>query len=411
MMGPVLLIAAVAGLGIAAVFHGSDPDRGRSADAVADQTAAQMDQDASELRRRLDRVLQDTFDKRHLSVEQHAAWQILHGALAYQRDFLVEFQGRRVSAVDHLLAGGPMKGWTTQPGIVLDERTGRRGLRAVLEEGTKSGQGHPDQWLAVLAQCELQPQQKIRIGGDLFTMQDFVEQVQHDVPHNPRQEYSWTLIGLTSYLPTSARWQAADDQTWSIEKLVEIELEHDLNSSACGGSHRLIGITMALNQHLAQGGALEGVWKQADERIQEAIRIARQYQNEDGSFSTNYFARPGRSPDLAHNLGTTGHTLEFLALAMTDQQLDQPWVRRAVVHMCGLFEKTMHLPLECGALYHAAHGLSLYRQRTCGPKRYGFESADDGAPAQAPAPQPAGGANEQETGADGSAESSPSRPV
>ena len=35
--------------------------------------------------------------------------------------------------------------------------------------------------------------------------------------------------------------------------------------------------------------------------------------------------------------------------------------------MCDLFRKTEKLPLECGALYHAAHGLVLYRERVFGP--------------------------------------------
>ena len=41
---------------------------------------------------------------------------------------------------------------------------------------------------------------------------------------------------------------------------------------------------MALNQHLAQGGELKGVWQQADEKIKEAMDLARRYQNSDGVF-------------------------------------------------------------------------------------------------------------------------------
>ena len=77
---------------------------------------------------------------------------------------------------------------------------------------------------------------------------------------------------------------------------------------------------------------------------------------------------PGSSPDLAQNLGTTGHILEFLALALTDEQLKEPWVRRAAANLCDLFRRTRNVPLECGALYHAAHGLVLYRSRMFGPR-------------------------------------------
>jgi hypothetical protein len=320
------------------------------------------------LKEQLDEVLLATYAQRHLSLQEHAAWQILHGVLAYQQAFLVDNRGGRVSAVEHVLNGGSMKGWTMQ--IVADPETGQRGLRALLEPGSNTGQGHADQWLAILAQCGLELSQPIKIEDQVLTMSDYVRQVQWDVPRNLDREYSWTLIGLTSYLPTDATWTASDGQPWSIERLVEIETEQDLALSACGGTHRLIGLAMTLNRHREQGGQVEGVWSRAEAIIQEAIASAREYQNPDGSFSTRYFQGPGSSPDLAQNLGTTGHILEFLALALTDQQLQEPWVQRAAANLCELFRRTMEVPLECGALYHAAHGLVLYRERVFGPRDY-----------------------------------------
>ncbi len=315
------------------------------------------------LKAELDDVLQFTYADRELSLDQHAAWQILHGVLAYQGDFQVRRDGQLVSAVDHLLEGGRMNGWTMQ---VITQPDGTRGLRAILESGSQTGQGHADQWLAVLAQCNLPLEQPILLGSESFTMHDFVSQVQWDVPRNFEREYSWTLIGLTHYLPTDSTWPATDGKTWSIEQLVQIEAEQELASSACGGTHRLIGLTMALERHLADGGQVTGAWALADEVIGRAINNAQRFQNTDGSFSTRYFEGPGVSLDLAQNLGTTGHILEFLALALSDEQLQQPWVRQAVANLTELFQTTRELPLECGALYHAAHGLVLYRQRVYG---------------------------------------------
>jgi hypothetical protein len=228
--------------------------------------------------------------------------------------------------------------------------------------------------LAVLAQCGLPPEQTIRVGDATYAMADYVNQVQRDLPRNTEREWSWTLIGLTTYLPTTASWTANDGQPWSIEQLVQEETEQGIERGACGGTHRLIGLAMALNRHLDQGGALEGPWAQAEQTIQHHIQLAKQLQNADGSFSTNYFARGGRSPDLADAIGTTGHTLEFLAIAMTQQQLAEPWVRRAAFRLCDVFRKTKEMPLECGALYHAAHGLVLYRHRVFGPNTYSAAS-------------------------------------
>ncbi|MEZ6117552.1 MAG: ADP-ribosylation factor-directed GTPase activating protein isoform b [Pirellulaceae bacterium] len=323
-----------------------------------------------QLNDRLDRVLEFTLNHRLLDVNEHGAWQILHGVLAYQHDFPVQTPNGLQPAVDYVLNGGDIHGWTMQPGDVLDPATGRRGLRAIMEPGTKIGQGHSDQWLAILAQCHLPTNQIIRVGNAEYTMESFVQQVQMDVWQNREREWSWTLIGLSLYLPKDASWVATDRQTWSVEKLVESEVQQDLDASACGGTHRLIGLAMALNRHVAQGGQVTGPWADAQRLIRDAIERTRQYQNPDGSFSTNYFARPSNSPDVKNRLGATGHILEFLSVALPQEELESEWVKRAAWRLCQLFDDTRDLALECGALYHAAHGLVLYRERIYGQRSY-----------------------------------------
>ncbi|MFI4876316.1 MAG: ADP-ribosylation factor-directed GTPase activating protein isoform b [Blastopirellula sp. JB062] len=330
-----------------------------------------------QLRDRIDAVLDYTLTQRKLNTKDHAAWQILHGALAYQSVFPVEHEGKFVSAVEHVLNGGEMAGWSMQRGAELPfegpNGEKRHGLRALLEQGSKAGQGHNDQWLAVLSQCDLAPETEILFDGHRYTMADYVSQVQLDMSRNFDREYSWTLIALTAYLPTTATWVDSTGKQWSIAELIQAEVDHGFGSGACGGTHRLIGLSMALNRHVSQEGEQTAEWIAADEMIQEGIRKARAYQNPNGSLSSNYFSRPGSSPDLAEDLGTTGHTLEFLSLSLTEEELREPWVARAAQHMCKVFEQTEGAPLECGALYHAAHGLVLYRHRLFGPREYKFD--------------------------------------
>jgi hypothetical protein len=137
---------------------------------------------------------------------------------------------------------------------------------------------------------------------------------------------------------------------------------------------------MAVNHRLAEGGALTGGWKMADEFIRKSADIARKYQNPNGSFSSNYFMRPGMSDDLANALSTTGHTLEFLTYALTDEEIRQPWVQRAVERLCEMFEATKDYPLECGGLYHSVHGLAIYRERLFGPRSYDLPTKTAKAP-------------------------------
>jgi hypothetical protein len=330
-----------------------------------------------EILRQIDDALEYTYENRRLTVGQRqqdqAAWQIIHGALAFKREFLVNDGTQDVSAVNYLLAGGKMKGWNMRRGDLLDEKSQRYGVKALVDED-KMGQGHCDQWMGYLSDCHLPIDETIIVEGEKHTIQDYIDQIKLDVVENPTQEYSWTLMCLTAYYPTDYAWKAKDGSDWNIEKLVEIELGHDLEQSACGGTHRMTGLTMAYNRHVAAGKPLDGQWKKLDERIKDCQQKAKEFQNPDGSLSSNYFARPGKAADLAMAMGSAGHVMEFLATSMDKDELQQPWVKRAVLDVCKTFRKTKAVDVECGALFHAAHGLVLYREKVYGPRTFGKEA-------------------------------------
>ena len=120
---------------------------------------------------------------------------------------------------------------------------------------------------------------------------------------------------------------------------------------------------------------MTGVWKKCDDKIKECIAKARELQNADGSLSSNYLQRPGSAPDLALVMGSAGHVMEFLAVAMDKEDLQQEWVQRALLKVCETFRKTKPIDVECGALFHAAHGLVLYREKVFGPRTFGSAAA------------------------------------
>lgn len=353
--------------------HSTTPDADTASQAGVDND--------EELRARIDAALTYTYQNRTLNLRDNAAWQILHGVLTYGTKYRVLNEGEPVDAVQWVLDGNPMTGWVARPGtpdvdlkLLGDSTTtaaadGRQGMILVMEPGTKTGQGHPDQWLAILSQCELPSDTKMILEGQEYELGDVIRQAMWDV--HDGKECSWTLISFTKYLPLDYQWYASDGQLWNIEKIIQMEAEQDVNNSACGGSHRLIGMTMALQRYRASlddpQAEVTGGWLAAEKKINDAVRTARQFQNPDGSFSTNYFSRPARSPELSLQINTTGHTLEFLALTLTKEQLGEAWVEKAALRLCDLFDQTRNLPLECGTLYHAAHGLIEYRDKRWGP--------------------------------------------
>lgn len=315
----------------------------------------------NELRDRLDKVI-DFSELRYMDTKEQGAWQILHGVLAYGRALRIRHEGELVPAVDVISNGGMINGFLLRPGD--------HGLDSVVQAGSTQGQGHDDQWLAELSQGGMDLDYPIRWGEKTYTLRDMLTQSQWDVRDGA--EASWTLMGLVNFLPIDSEWEAGDGTKWNFPRLVEMEANFDVNESACGGTHRLVGLCLAVNAYLAQNpdAKLTGPWAKADAKVQQAIGLAKEYQQRDGAFSANYFARPAETADIVERIGTTGHTLEFLCFAMTDSQLAEPWVANAANHLCQLLEDTKDQPVECGALYHALHGLQLYRYRRFGAREF-----------------------------------------
>jgi hypothetical protein len=328
-----------------------------------DRTVGASDSNPSEsLQARIVETLQSNLHKRELSAERNAAWQVVHGAVAYGDQLPLVVDGKSVLAIDFLLSGGAMNGWEISAGPVLPT-TKRPGVIARVEAGSFIGQGHTDQWLGYFSQIPLTLDRKVTIQDQTLTLEDWARQAQWDVPKNPFKEYSWTLIALTNFFPNETAWQASDGNTWTLEPLVRFEAQQDLSESACGGMHRLMGLAHAVRYRKRLKGIFDEGWGMARKVVESSVESARKYQNSDGSFSTNYTSRPGNSSDLSTGISATGHTFEFLSYTLDDDELAKPWMERAATRLCAMLKAGEGIDLECGGAYHALAGLKLYHRR------------------------------------------------
>jgi hypothetical protein len=203
----------------------------------------------------------------------------------------------------------------------------------------------------------------VKVGDQSVTIEDWARTAQYQVPNNPYREYSWTLIALTNYFPDEVTWKGADGKDWTLEPIVEFEAKQDIGNSPCGGMHRLMGLAHSVRYWKKRGEGFRGGWALAQNTVQDAIATCRKFQNSDGTFSANYTVRPGTSSDLSTRIGTTGHTLEFLAYALEPKELQEEWVGRSVRRLCELLDVASEVELECGGLYHGLAGLRIYRER------------------------------------------------
>jgi hypothetical protein len=279
--------------------------------------------------------------------------------------------GKRINAVDHIFGGGWLNG--------LEFRGLKHGLDVVTADDRARfvGQGHQDQFVAEMAQWNMPADRKVKFQDEEYTFLDFVRFTQMRARVTAQQELSWAIVVIGQYLGTDLSWTNAAKEKLHFEDLIRYELDADLSTAACGGTHRLFGLSWVYHLHRQKGGKTEGVWQEIVATTAKYRALAKKYQNPDGSFSTDFFRGPGNAPDAVRRINTTGHTLEWLALALSEEELHEPWVQDAANALALMILELRDQGIEGGSLYHAVHGLLIYYARvydrtTLGPPELFF---------------------------------------
>jgi hypothetical protein len=307
------------------------------------------------LKTRIDAAL-DNVSRRDL-LTTHGFWTVFHGILGMGPEvtLLDPDTGKRVKALDHICSGAALRG------LYFDPQADGLDVRTL--EGTGVGQGHQDQFIAEMAQWGMAKERKFVVGGKEFTYADFLRHSRDRTSVKSTQELSWAILIIGQYFGTDLRWTNTAGDQLKFEDVVRYELDQPIETAACGGTHRLFGLTWAYHLYRAKGGAKTGVWKDVADKIDRYKAQAHKFQNPDGAFSSNYVSKPGETKDSQIRIGSTGHVLEWLSLAMTDQELTQPWMQEAANALALMILRHRSDPIDGGALYHAVHGLHIYRSR------------------------------------------------
>jgi len=301
----------------------------------------------------------------------HGFWTVFHGILGLGPSLQLrnDMTGERVNAMDYIFAGGEMRGLGFLPTKYgLDVPSAKDGIGV--------GQGHQDQFVAEMGQWGMPADRKVIVLGKEYTFMDFVRESQMRASVNPKrnQELSWAVIVVGQYVGTDVTWTNMFGEKLHYEDMIRYELDQSVENAACGGTHRLFGLTWSYYLHLNRGGKAEGVWKEVVEKIAKYRDNAKEHQNPDGSLSTDFFKGPGNSQDKSLRINTTGHMLEWLALALTDEEIKEQWVEDAAVALSQMILDVEGSPVAGGTLYHAVHGLLMYHARVYGTEWLGLNN-------------------------------------
>lgn len=309
------------------------------------------------LRTQLRRAL-GTYYPKHLNTRDNSPWEVMHGIISYGVDaqlFRNGPGGEKVNAISWMCYNGLCEGERLLS-TINGKLVARRGPGL---------QGHYGQFLAILAQSHLKSDYPLIVQGKNFTLQDLIDEEMKDCEAGT--ELTFKLIALMHYLDSDQTWTSSTGETWSIQRLIKEELKQPIRGAACGGTHRLMGLSYAVNKRIKRDKPIVGEYGRAQKFIQDYHRYTFSLQNRDGSFSTEWFNRRADSGDTDRKLKTTGHISEWLNFSLTDEELRDPRMIKAMEFLTGILNQSPNHKWEIGPLGHALHALVLYDTRVFKP--------------------------------------------
>lgn len=317
--------------------------------AQAEPAAPQI---SDRLANKVHRVLNHYY--RPLNSRDQNCWELMHWIIAYGVKSQVLRGGPTglpVNSIGWLCYGGACAG---QPLVYVDQG------RIAVAKGPKV-QGHHGQFLAILAQAKVMKDYPIELKGQNFTVADLIEFEKLGCQHG--MELTFKLISLSHYLDLDETWHNSLGEEWSVSRLVQEEIRAPIVGAACGGTHRLMGISYAVKERQKRGQPLDGQFGRADIYIRDFHRYTFSLQNADGSFSTDWFKGRGDKDDLERRLQTTGHILEWLAYSVPPEMLDDYRLVRAVDYLASMLLTNADKDWPLGTLGHGLHALALFEDR------------------------------------------------
>ena len=299
------------------------------------------------------------YHQKQLNTRDHNPWQVMHSIVAYGASSNLNRNGpsgQPVNAICWLCWNGDCNG-----SRILEVNNGKVTARKGV-----SVQGHPGQFLAILAQSCVATSCPIKVGEERFTLADLIES--EKLGCQAGTELTFKLISFSYYLDIDEQWKNYAGQDWSIDRLVKEELAQPILGAPCGGSHRLMGLAYAVRKREQSGLPISGEFRRAKKFLDDYHRYTfKKLQNPDGSFSTEWFNGPGARTDLGRRIQTSGHILEWLSYSLPADMLEDPRVVKAVDYLSGVLLGGKNQEWEIGPLGHALHSLAIYDSRVFKP--------------------------------------------
>ncbi|MBN2474730.1 MAG: hypothetical protein JXB62_08985 [Pirellulales bacterium] len=229
-------------------------------------------------------------------------------------------------------------------------------------------QQHRSQLLALLALSRVSRDYPMRVDEDVRSVADLVEHEKLSCVSGV--DLSLKLIGLVFYLPDDPTWKNRAGQQWSLQRIVQEELEQPIVASRSEGIRRLTGLGYALYRRRKREQPMDGQFGRAGEFLRKYQDYTFSMQNSDGTWGPRLLGSRQTSNDAAVQLDSTGQVLRWLVLSLEEDRLEEPGVVRAVEQVQRLLANHRHRnnvrsmrSAEIDSIMHALHALVVYDER------------------------------------------------
>lgn len=189
-------------------------------------------------------------------------------------------------------------------------------------------QSKPSQFLALLAMSGIVESYELKVDGSSYTIADLVESEKQSCRSGSNM--GLTLTGLSFYTKAKDQWRNERREMWSLEKMVVSELNRSIDQGTADVTDWLLGLTSAVQRYAEDGTRFTPAMALAKKQLLTYHEFVLSIQNEQGLWHPNFFLYKGTSDDLYGTLYASGHILRFLAVSLSDRELNDPKVVKAV---------------------------------------------------------------------------------
>jgi len=237
---------------------------------------------------------------------------------------------------------------------------------------------HWDQYLHIFSVLCISPSTHLYVGDTIHTLSDMIDFSREEA--TVHRELPWTISAHAYYSGFVSEWKNKYGQTQNLSELLKHMLSVPPNT-ICFGTHYLFALARVLEctngvDHNKYGQILDLVQEQVD----DAIKKIHDSQWENGALRPPAYEGQSSSTSTltAYEVHVTGHTFEFLARALPDNMLTEPWVMKSASFLLNLLRlypigygeqlKNEQDLCDFGCFCHAVSGLAHWKNRVIGKK-------------------------------------------